>query len=241
VLSRGLHLLSKLNKGESIFCEQAVSEEQRTFEDLGLGMGQQLLLHPDPADKTSVFSCLLVGALPGEALIVTAPPDGVFPRLAEGQKVVVRVFLEDGVALFPTTVLFVGEIPALMVYLDMPAGVQFKRLRAAKRVVVAQPVLVSNLDNPAHAGVAGKLLDVSTGGGRLKMFDELGANGDKIEIKGKFNVHGITRLLNVTACIRKRERDEYGVQFIEQDEDKLIFLMGFIFNAMINGTVDTIR
>ena len=62
-----------------------MADEQRTFDDLGLGMGHQLLLHPDPADKTSVFSCLLVGALPGEALIVTAPPGGVFPRLAEGQ------------------------------------------------------------------------------------------------------------------------------------------------------------
>lgn len=218
-----------------------VADEQRTFDELGLGMGQQLLLHPNPADKKLVFSSLLVGALPSEALIVTAPPDGVFPELSEGQKVVVRVFLEDGVALFPTTVLFVTDVPTLMVYLDMPKVVQFKRLRAAKRVVVAQPVLVSNLDNPAHIGVAGKLLDLSTGGGRLKMFDEVGAIDDRIEIKGKFNVHGITRLLNVTACIRKRERDEYGVQFIEQDEDKLIFLMGFIFNAMINGTVDTIR
>lgn len=218
-----------------------VADEQRRFDELGLGMGQQLLLHPNPADKKLVFSSLLVGALPGEALMVTAPPDGVFPGLSEGQKVVVRVFLEDGVALFPTTVLFVSDVPTLMVYLDMPSAVQFKRLRAAKRVVVAQPVLVSNLDNPTHTGVAGKLLDLSTGGGRLKMFDEVGAMGDRIEIKGKFNVHGITRLLNVTACIRKRERDEYGVQFIEQDEDKLIFLMGFIFNAMINGTVDTIR
>ena len=218
-----------------------MTDEKVSFSDLELGFGQQLMLHPNPSDKTMVFGCMLAGCLPGESLIVTVSPNGVFPRLEEGQKVVVRVFLDSGIALFQSTVLFIGEIPTLMVYLDFPSAVQFKRLRAAKRVVVAQPIIVSNLDKTQLMGVAGKLVDVSTGGGRIEMFEQLGDVGDKIEIKGKFQVHGITRLLTVGACIRKKEGKDYGVQFVEQDEDKLIVLMGFIFNAMLTGTVDSIR
>lgn len=218
-----------------------MADESTTFDELALGFGQQLMLHPNPADKSMVFGCMLAGCLPGESLMVTVEPNGVFPRLEEGQRVAVRVFLDSGIALFMTTVLFISEVPTLLVYLDLPAQVKFKRLRAAKRVVVAQPILVNNLDNPSLMGVAGKLMDVSTGGGRIQMFDQLGAVGDAIELKGKFKIHGITRLLTVGACIRQKDGDDYGVQFVEADEDKLIVLMGFIFNAMLTGEVDAIR
>lgn len=218
-----------------------MTDQTIAFDELMLGFGQQLMLHPNPADKTMVFGCMLAGCLPSESLMVTVEPNGVFPRLEEGQRVAVRIFLDSGVALFMTTVLFISEVPTLIVYLDFPSQVKFKRLRAAKRVVVAQPVLVNNLDDSTLMGVAGKLMDVSTGGGRIQMFDQLGAVGDAIELKGKFNIHGITRLLTVRACIRKKEGNDYGVQFVEEDEDKLIILMGFIFNAMLTGEVDGIR
>ncbi len=218
-----------------------MTDEAITFDDLALNFGQQLMLHPNPADKTIVFTCVLAGYLIGESLMVTVEPNGVFPRLEEGQRVAVRVFLDSGVALFMTTVLFIGEVPTLLIYLDLPAQVKFKRLRAAKRVVVAQPILINNIDNTAFMGVAGKLMDVSTGGGRVQMFDQLGDIGDAVELKGKFQIHGITRLLTVRACIRKKEDDDYGIQFVEDDEDKLIILMGFIFNAMLTGEVDAIR
>ncbi len=218
-----------------------MADDRIDFDALKITFGQQLLMYPNPSDKTMVFSCTLIGCMGGESLIVGPSGEGVFPALAEGQKVVVRVFLDSGVALFPTTVLYVTDVPANMIYLDFPPVIQFKRLRAAKRVVVAQPILVNNLDNKAYMGVAGKLLDVSTGGGRIEVFDELGVAGDRIVIKGKFQVHGISRLLSVDACIRQKNNKEYGVQFVEQDEDKLIFLMGFIFNAMLTGTADAIR
>lgn len=218
-----------------------MTDEAIAFDDLALNFGQQLMLHPNPADKTMVFGCVLAGCLIGESLMVTVEPNGVFPRLEEGQRVAIRVFLDSGVALFMTTVLFIGEVPTLLIYLDLPAQVKFKRLRAAKRVVVAQPILINNIDNTAFMGVAGKLMDVSTGGGRVQMFDQLGDVGDAVELKGKFQIHGITRLLTVRACIRKKEDDDYGIQFVEDDEDKLIILMGFIFNAMLTGEVDAIR
>ncbi|HEY7773929.1 MAG TPA: flagellar brake protein [Marinagarivorans sp.] len=218
-----------------------MADEQLEFGALDITFGQQFLLHPDPTNKKMVFSCTLIGCLEGQSLIIGPDGAGVFPSLAEGQKIIVRIVLDSGIALFPTTVLFISDIPAVMIYLDFPPAVQFKRLRAAKRVVVAQPILVSNLDNSAYTGIAGKLIDISTGGGRVQMFDTLGGVGDRIELKGKFQVHGIARLLTVKACIRKRDGKEYGVQFVEQDEDKLIVLMGFIFNAMLTGNLDAIH
>lgn len=218
-----------------------MSDERLHFDDLSIGFGQQLLLHPDPNNKRGVFSCMMMGYLPGESIIATVEANGIFPRLQEGQRVAIRIFLANGVAAFTTTVLYVGEEPVVMVYLDFPLKVQFKRVRAAKRVSMAQPLLVSNLDDPSLIGVAGKLIDISTGGGRIEMFDQLGRVGETIEMKGKFSIHGMTRMLTIKAVIRKREGNDYGVQFIEEDEDKLIILMGFIFGAMLDGNIESIR
>ncbi len=216
-------------------------EENRSFESLALGFHQQLLVHPNPADKTIVFSCSLIGCLGTECLLIHAPDNGVFPLLSEGQRLVIRTFLDDGIALFHTTVLYVSDIPAIIAYLDYPQNIQFRRLRTAKRVAIAQPILVNNLTHPAHQGLAGKLIDISTGGGRLRMFDKLGQTGDVIEVKGKFTVQGISRLLTLKACIRQCSGNDYGIQFIETDEDKLLILMGFIFNAQMTGTIEPVR
>ena len=72
----------------------------------------------------------------GDSLMTTAESDGVFPHLDEWQRV----------ALFMTTVLFIGEVSTLLAYLDLPVQIKFKRLRTAKRVIVTQPILINNID-----------------------------------------------------------------------------------------------
>lgn len=218
-----------------------MADEELTFDALDLRFGHQLLIHPNPADKTQVFNASLVGCLADESLIISPPANGIFSEVREGQKIAIRVFLDSGVALFMSTVLYISEIPAVMIYIDFPRDIKFKRLRSARRVYVALPIIATNLDNPAYASVAGRLVDVSTGGGQLEMAGPLGAENDRIEIKGKFPIQGIVRLLTVSACIRQCNKNSYGVQFVEQDEEKLIVLMGFIFNAMLTGTVNSIR
>jgi hypothetical protein len=204
-----------------------------SFSELELGFGYELFLIPDLNNKQQLFESVLAGCISEECLMVTAPASGLFPRVECGQRVLVRIRLPSGVALFPTTVLFISETPTLIVYLDYPRDIKFKRVRAA-RVFVSLPILVNSKIDDSIFGVAGKIVDVSTSGARIESSDRLGTVGDLIEIKGKFQVGNMVRMLTINCIIRAEKANKiYGVEFSEQNEDKLLVLLGFIYQAMV--------
>lgn len=225
-----------------------MSQDTKTlsFAELGLRFGDNLALIPNPGDKDKVFDCSLIGCLPGESIIIGPPLDtGILPRMIEGQRVVIRIKLAGGIALFPSIVLFVSEIPTVMVYLDYPRDIKFKSIRGALRVAVSQPVLVSNHSNSQYSGVVGKIVDISASGARLELTENCGSVGEKIDIKGKLAIDNIQRMLSFRAVIRSKKSEgesfAYGVEFIEEDEDKRIVLLGFIFHAMAHGQLQVVR
>lgn len=214
------------------------------FDELDLSFGQPLSLLPNPGDQDLLFDCLLIGCLTGECLILGPPSSGLMPRLAEGQRVVVRTKLGHGIALFPSTVLYITETPTFLVYLDYPRDIKFKPVRGAQRVAVALPVLANNQSDANFGHVAGKITDISASGARLEMLSALGNRGHKIELKGKFTVGGIERLLTIQAvirsCLTERGRNAYGVEFYEGDEEKLLVLLGYTFHALAFGQIKSI-
>ncbi|MFL0800576.1 MAG: flagellar brake protein [Agarilytica sp.] len=223
-----------------------MSAEQLEFDDLHISIGQTVEVLPKNAEDKAFSDVILLGAIPGEALIITAPASGVFPKMEEGEKVVMRIKLADGVAIFASNVLFISDVPMYMVYLDFPTDISFKRIRNASRVSVKLPVLVSNVSSPEFCGIAGQITDISTTGAGLTLTEYAGENGDEINMKGKFSVGNIQRVLAIRAVIRvtKKKTDTltiYGVEFLEDDENDLLVLFGFIFNAMAFGKIQTIR
>jgi hypothetical protein len=211
-----------------------------SFSELELGFGYELYLIPDLNNKQQLYDCVLAGCIPEECLMVTAPGSGLFPRVECGQRVLVRIRLPSGVALFPTTIFFLSETPTLIVYLDYPRDIKFKRVRAA-RVFVSLPVLVNNDSNDAIFGVVGKIVDVSTSGARIESSSRLGNVGDLIEVKGKFQVGSILRMLTIKCVIRAEKPNlAYGIEFLEQDEDRLIVLFGFIYQSMAFNSAQSV-
>lgn len=211
-----------------------------SFGELELGFGYELFLIPDLNNKAQVFDCVLAGCIPQECLMVTAPASGMFPRVECGLRVLVRIRLSSGVALFPTTVLFISETPTLIVYLDYPRDIKFKRVRAA-RVETSLPVLVNNKMDEKIFAVGGKVVDISTTGARIESTESLGAIGDAIEIKGKFLIGSISRMVTIKCVIRaEKPRFTYGVEFSEDDEDKLLVLLGFIFQSMAFNSAQSV-
>lgn len=223
-----------------------MDEEKLEFDELGITIGQMVEALVKGSGTKEFSDVLVIGAIPGEALILTAPPSGVFPKMDEGDKVVIRVKLADGVAIFAAHVLFISDVPMFMVYLDFPSDITFKRIRNATRVSVKLPVLVSNSDEPKYSGVAGRITDISTSGAGLALTEYAGDAGERIVMKGKFTVGNIQRVLSIQAVIRavNKKSDDliiYGVEFLEDDENDLLVLFGFIFNAMAFGKIQNIR
>ncbi len=223
-----------------------MGEEKLEFDELSITIGQSVEALAKGSGSKEFSEVTVIGAIPGEALIITAPPSGVFPKMSEGEKVVIRVKLADGVAIFATHVLFISDVPMYMVYLDYPTDITFKKIRNATRVSVKLPVLVSNVDEPKYAGVAGRITDISTSGAGLVLTEYAGGAGERITMKGKFAVGNIQRVLAIQGIIRavNKKSDDmiiYGVEFLEDDENDLLVLFGFIFNAMAFGKIQNIR
>ncbi len=223
-----------------------MSDDKLQFEELDISMGQMVEAMPKNSPDKSFSEVVMLGAIPGEALIIAPPPSGVFPNMEEGEKVIIRVKLADGVAIFPSTVLFVSEVPMFMVYLDFPQDISFKRIRSASRVSVKLPVLVSNRHEKKYSGITGQITDISTTGAGLLLSEFAGEKGNELVVKGKFTVGSIRRMLTINGVVRvvKETRTNalvYGIEFLEEDENDLLVLFGFIFNAMAFGKIQKIR
>ena len=215
-----------------------MSEELKILQtdQLDLSFGHHLTLIVDPGASTKEFDFTLIGCIAGRSLILGPPETGVMPLLAEGQTVFVRINLHSGVAFFPSVVLFVSDIPTVLVYLDYPDHVRFKQIRAAMRVQVRLPIIANNLSDTRFSALPGKISDISTTGASLEFYEALGQTGQNILIKGKFEVGPVQRLLSIPAQIRstKQQNDVYiyGIEFAAANEDNLLVLFGFIFHAM---------
>ncbi len=223
-----------------------MSDEKLQFDELDVKIGQIVEALPKSCVSKQFTDVIIIGGIPGEALIISAPPSGIFPKLVEGETLVLRLKMASGVAIMATSVLFISEEPMFMVYLDFPRDITFKRIRNAARVSVKLPVLVSNLESAEFSCVAGKITDISTTGASLSLTEYVGKEGEQISMKGKFSVGGIQRILSLRAVIRATEKKAidqiiYGIEFLADNENDLLVLFGFIFNAMAFGKVQNIR
>lgn len=220
-------------------------ESLLSFEELDVKMGQLVEIRLPNSPSKEFFDVVLIGAIMGESLILGAPESGLFPNIHEGDPVVIRIRLADGVALFSTVALFISDIPLLMAFIDFPTEIKFKQVRKASRVNVTLPVLTSNTTTGEQVGIAGKLVDISTAGAGILIYEFLGDVGDEITVKGKFDVGGIQKILAINATIRscKQIKEAFlcGIEFNNCEESDLLVLFGFIFNAMAFGRIQKIR
>lgn len=213
-----------------------------SFAHLEVKVGQTVQIVPDPANKKELFESTYIGAILGEALILTAPKSGTFSSLKEGQNLAIRILMPDGIAIFSAVVLYMTDIPSFMVYLDIPDTVKYHKIRKAQRVNISMPIFVSGTSENSSRNIDGTIVDISTHGAGLRVKGSAGEVDDVIVVRGKFNVGSIQRLLSFQALIITQtaledDVNNYGVEFLEDNEDDLLVLFGFIFNALAFGEI----
>jgi len=108
--------------------------------------------------------------------------------------------------------------------------------------------LVSNVSQGKNRGIPGQVMDLSKSGARLQLDRPLGKVGDKIQLKGKFDVAGIRRILDLRGVIRSFPKSDAGlngiqcgVEFVENHEDKLLVLYGYISYTSSYGNIQSVR
>lgn len=209
------------------------------FDRLGLQVGDPLYL--ESVDQSGRFSVRLIGFLPGQSILVTAPVvDGRQVLLKKGRPFTVRSAVKNKVFAFNSQVRHVALQPMAYVHLEYPREMLALEVRNAERVKVDIPAEVhSDFDVGLGDWPRPVLVtDISRTGAGLVSEQSIGREGDQVRLKCVLTVADITKSFSLQSVIRNRSvldaaqapyRYGYGVQFQNLSEAATIVLSGFVY------------
>ncbi len=212
------------------------------FEDLKLNYGYplQLQIAASTPGQSGRYSCRLIGCLPGRSILLSVPKlAGKLVRFKQGQKVIVRLMIDNGVGVFASQIDVQTTEPYPILHLLYPDNITFKGIRSATRVGVEHSVFVNSI---AHTRLAeGVIVDISVTGARIES-SVIGKIGDEIELVSDVIIQEVKRELRIKAIIRslvEASNDSvpagitsYGVEFTEAEEEKRLLLYAFVYSQM---------
>src|SRR5690606_30080224 len=116
------------------------------FEELKLAYGYPLQLQTNSlSGQPERFSCRLIGCLPGRSILLSVPKQsGRLVKFRTGQKIVVRMMVDNGIGIFAGIVEIQTQDPYPILHLSYPESVTFKGIRNATRVAVREKVTITN-------------------------------------------------------------------------------------------------
>lgn len=178
----------------------------------------------------------LIGYEPGKSLLVSMPRvDGEPMPLLLNDDVAVRYLHGNAVHAFETAVSRICKDPFPYLHLLFPRSIESVKVRSAERVSI-------RLEGEAHTGedanvVPIELLDLSIGGARITSPRDLGDVNEQFTLRFGLTFAGLTESMGIPVTIRsntRKSQDEYqfGVSFVELDEQQRVFLQGCIYETL---------
>lgn len=179
-----------------------------------------------------------IGCHAPRTVLVAVPQRALGPLLRPGVRVAASVVTATGIGNFASQVEAVNAQPFAYLHLHYPSAVSLRSVRAAVRVGVQQPLMVTNLDDlDLLEARPAQLLDLSVRGARIGAHAELGQIGDELSLFLHCAFDDIARALTLTGKIRARPVAAsvsgefpylYGVEFASMEEDKRVLLHAFV-------------
>lgn len=214
------------------------------FEELKLTYGYPLQLQTATlAGQPERFSCRLIGCLPGRSILLSVPKlAGKLVKFRAGQKIVVRLMIDNGIGIFAGIVESQTQDPYPILHLGYPESVTFKGIRGATRVAVREKIEVTNVSVEAKLKVSGFISDMSISGTRIELGDDIAEIGDTLELRAQVDIRDVKRELILTGVIRSRVDPtdnlsegvlvSYGLEFINQPDEQRLVMYAYVFNQM---------
>lgn len=214
------------------------------FEELKLTYGYPLQLQTATlSGQPERFSCRLIGCLPGRSILLSVPKQsGKLVRFRVGQKIVVRLMIDNGIGIFAGVVESQTQDPYAILHLSYPESVTFKGIRGATRVAVREKIEVTNLSMESKPQVSGFISDMSISGTRIELGDDIAEIGDTLMLRAQVSIRDVKRELVLTGVIRSRVDPtdnlsegvlvSYGLEFINQPDEQRLVMYAYVFNQM---------
>lgn len=214
------------------------------FEDLKLAYGYPLQLQTTSlSGQPERFSCRLIGCLPGRSLLLSVPKlAGKLVRFRAGQKIIVRLMIDNGIGIFASVVEAQTMDPYPILHLSFPESVTFKGIRSATRVAVQEQVEILSAHGDDAQSTPGFISDISINGCRIELGADIAELGDSLTLKTEVDIRGVKRLLLLKGIVRSRvdatdNIDEgalvsYGIEFSDQSDDERLVMYAYVFSHM---------
>jgi c-di-GMP-binding flagellar brake protein YcgR len=220
---------------------QALKELITELNSLRLRFGDMLQLQlPEVAER---FHVRLIGYLESRSIIITLPVKNqrAVP-IRSGQKLNIRMMVNDQACAFVTEVLQIFKSPYPHAHLKYPSDLVTNNIRKAARVDVRVDGVVINQSIGERAKeVECYLADISETGAHLVTPLRIGKTGDEIRLNLELMIGKIPRTLIVDAILRGRlkarskEKERaihYGVEFINLIDNHKIDLIAFVYSKL---------
>lgn len=214
------------------------------FEELKLSYGYPLQLQTTtPAGQPERLSCRLIGCLPSRSILLSVPKQaGKLVKFRAGQKIVVRLMIDNGIGIFAGIVESQTQDPYPILHLSYPEAVTFKGIRGATRVAVREEIEVTNLSADRALKANGFLSDMSISGARIELGENIAEIGDTLTIRTRVEIRDVKTELILTGIIRSRVDPSdnidkgvlvsYGVEFVNQPDEQRLIIYAYVFNQM---------
>jgi Flagellar protein YcgR/PilZ domain len=214
------------------------------FEELKLTYGYPLQLQTATSGgQPERFSCRLIGCLPGRSILLSVPKQaGKLIKFRVGQKIVVRLMIDNGIGIFAGIVESQTLDPYPILHLSYPESVTFKGIRGATRVAVREKIEVTNTNRESKTKAFGFISDMSISGTRIELSDDIAEIGDTLELRAQVDIRDVERDLILTGVIRSRVDPtdnlgegvlvSYGLEFVDQSDEQRLVMYAYVFNQM---------
>lgn len=214
------------------------------FEELKLTYGYPLQLQTATlGGQPERFSCRLIGCLPGRSLLFSVPKQaGKLVKFRAGQKIVVRLMIDNGIGIFAGIVESQTQDPYPILHLSYPESITFKGIRGATRIAVRERIEVTNMSEETKRNVSGFISDMSISGTRIELGDDIAEIGDTLELRAQVDIREVKKELILTGVIRSRVDPtdnlsegvlvSYGLEFIKQSDEQRLVMYAYVFNQM---------
>jgi len=221
-------------------------EESLSFDAVKLVPGDVLQLQPLQEGQTERFTVRVIGVMKPKSVLVTAPIlDGKLIFVRDGQTYLVRAFSGLNICAFKAKVLKSQLQPFPYLHLSYPDAVQSMRIRKAMRAPANIIIAAQQSEEGGQIG-AGKLVDISVGGGKLLSSMQLGRKGDTLWLSFKVKLGDMEEYVKtpVVICAEGEEDDEqgkrmksFGIQFGELSQSQQLIIMNLVYQHLLREDI----
>jgi hypothetical protein len=206
------------------------------FRDIGLKVGDRLIIEPPPKLGDQPGTVKLIGYVNDLSVLVTMPDTRPWagPPI-EGDEFMVRAFSGRHAFGFSTTVGKRAVSPFEYLHLHFPRRITMRQIRNAERIATSISARILDAAEPISTVVT----NLSATGAEVRAWEPARVIGDSISLELILDIHKVRTRVVVSAVIRNAHQlpdssdSAYGVEFTDVNAQTNIFLKSFVYQNLV--------